>query len=106
MGLTVLIQSAQCAGNTHDEDRPCDGFFWRDDLEAPNKSGKQLCGGPGCQARAKARVLHQKCVRRFCIDCCKDSAKDPVALKCIAPKHKVAASLVRTLCVYLSYADM
>ena len=80
MGLRVLIQSAQCAGNTHDEDRLCDEFFWRDDLEAPNKSGKQLCSGPGITVKSSNwfvnRHIHRSTVHILWISFATEHERD------------------------------
>ena len=80
----------QCPDTTHDNSQSCSGFVWRDDIEAPKKVGKhETCTGLSCSSRARARTLHQKCIHHFCITCCKEAAKNPAALKCLAPKHKL-----------------
>src|ERR1700677_605147 len=85
----------QCPNNTHDDSQSCTGFVWRDDIESPVKVGKhEICNGPSCLSRQRARTLHQKCARRFCITCCKEAAKNPTVPKCFAPKHKLVNATV------------
>jgi hypothetical protein len=88
-GSTSKLADYQCSGNTHGDDSLCSGFVWRPDLDLHAKVGKlQPCQGPGCLVRPKAKALHQKCIRRFCIDCCRDAMRESPTQTCTAPKHK------------------
>jgi hypothetical protein len=81
----------KCPDNTHKEERLCDGFVWRDDLLKPTEQSPkhELCSGSTCKLRLKARVLHQKCVHRYCIDCCRDAS----TTTCRAPRHSTSSAV-------------
>src|ERR1700734_1845805 len=50
--------ASQCPANTHDEDRLCTGFVWRDELNTPSGTQQlEPCTGPGCLVRAKPKAL-------------------------------------------------
>lgn len=77
----------QCPDNTHTDDRKCSGFVWRDDLVSPIKTLSEQCNGPVCSMRATPAALHQKCIRRFCKQCCTSANQTSPGLNCIAPRH-------------------
>lgn len=111
---TVLIvhylQSIQCLRNTSNEQRECDYWEWRDDLQraqdflpVQKKATSRTtppsnpCPGTSCQTKRNPSQGNSKCsFGRRCAECCRrdrGSALGPT--RCTVPAHNQVGDLER-----------
>lgn len=70
----------------------CDGFYWRDDLEASTKTTSEHCTGPICSARENCAALHQRCCCWYCLQCCSSTEATTPGRNCPAPCHSTSST--------------
>ncbi|KAJ7645588.1 hypothetical protein DFH06DRAFT_590135 [Mycena polygramma] len=103
----------QCLDNTFEDDTPCTGFVWCDDLSSPSwglvmppgmPSTPSCCpAGIPCTSRTcspRPRALNLHCSQSFCKDCCFASS---VACRIAAhnrPAHPPSTSSVPEMALY------